>query len=83
MRPALRQASRIESAVALRQADVEHDRVVGLGVASKPALFAVEGAVDGVAGRLQRGRDLAVEVPIVFDNQQAHSLLVSLVPLSS
>ena len=63
--------------VALRQADIEHDGVIGFGVPSKPALFAVEGAVDGVAGSFQRGRHLAVEVPIVFDNQQAHSILVS------
>ena len=59
-------------AVALRQPDVEHDGVVGLGVAEKPALLAVEGAIDGVAGAFQRRGHLAVEVAVVFDNEQAH-----------
>ena len=71
-RPALRQASRTDNAVALGQADVEHDRVIGLGVAEKPALLAVEGAVDRVARRLQRRHDLSVEIAIVFDNKKAH-----------
>ena len=60
-------------AVPLGQADVENDRVVGLGIAAKPALLAVERPVDGVAGRFERGGDLAVEIAIVFDNQQSHS----------
>ena len=60
------------NAVALGQADVEHDRVIGLGVAEKPAFLAVEGPVDGVARRFQRRRDLAVEIAIVFDDEKAH-----------
>ena len=37
-----------------RQADVEHDRVVGFGVAEEMPLLAVEGVVDDVAGIAQR-----------------------------
>jgi hypothetical protein len=55
--------------VALRQAEVQHDRVIGLGVAEEPAVFAVERPVDRVACGLERGGNLAVEIAIVFDNQ--------------
>ena len=40
--------------VHLRQADIEHHRVVGLGVAEEMPLLAVEGDVDGIAGLGQR-----------------------------
>ena len=60
--------------VALGQADVEHDRVIGLGIAAKPALLAVESAVDRIARRLERGGHLAIEIAIVFDNQKSHAL---------
>ena len=43
-------------AVLLWQADIEHDRIIGLGIAAKPALLAVEGAVDRIARGLKRGR---------------------------
>jgi hypothetical protein len=59
-------------AVAFGQADVEHDRVIRLGVAEKPAFLAVKCAVDGIAGRLQSRNDLSIEIAIVFDNEQAH-----------
>ena len=58
-------------AVHLRQADVEDDRVVGLGLAEVMALLAVEGAVDHIAGVGQRGGELAVEVGIVLDDEEA------------
>ena len=58
-------------AVHLGQADVEDDRVVGLGLAEVMALLAVEGAVDHVAGIGQRGRELAVEIGVVLDDEQA------------
>ncbi len=61
------------NAVPLGKADVEHNCVVRLGVAAEPALLPVERPVDGVARGLQRGRNLAVEISIVFDNQQSHS----------
>ena len=69
-------APRLEDrdAVALGQADVEHDRVIGLGVAAKPAFLAIESAVDRIARRLERGGDLAIEIAIVFDNQKSHPL---------
>ena len=59
-------------AVPLGQADVENDRVIGLGIAQKPALLSVEGLVHGVARRFQRSGHLSVEIAIVFDNQKPH-----------
>ena len=71
-------APRLEDrdAVAFGQADVEHDRVIGLGVAAKPALLAIESAVDRIARGLQRGGDLPIEIAIVFDNQKSHALVL-------
>ena len=43
----------------MRQADVEHDGVIGLGVAEEVALLAVLGGVDDIAGLLQRRRRAA------------------------
>ena len=43
-------------AVQLRQADVENDDIVGLGVAEEVAFLAVEGGIDGIAGARQRRR---------------------------
>ena len=60
--------------VAFGQANVEHDCVVRLCVAAKPAFLAVEGAIDRVARSLERSRHLTVEIPIVFDNQKPHEL---------
>src|SRR5271166_5189473 len=62
-------------AVALRQAEIEYDRVIGLGVALKPALFPVERAVDRVTGGLEGSGNLPVEIAIVFDNQKSHQSL--------
>ena len=60
-------------AVHLGQADVEDDGVIGLGLAEIMALLAVEGAVHHVAGIGQRGGELAVEIGIVLDHEEAHS----------
>ena len=59
-------------AVHLREADVEHDHVVGLSVAKVIAFFAVECCVDGIAGVAQRGDELAVQVFIILDDKDAH-----------
>ena len=59
------------NAVHLRQADVEDDGVVGLGLAEIMALLAVEGAVDDIAGVGQRGGELAVEIGVVLDDEEA------------
>ena len=59
-------------AVHLRQADVEDDDVVGLGLAEEVALLAVEGGVDGVAGIRQRGDELAVEIAVILYDKDAH-----------
>ena len=60
-------------AVLLRQAEIEHHGVVGLGVAEKMPLLAVEGGIDGVAGLAQRGDELAVKVRIVLDDEKPQS----------
>ena len=60
-------------AVHLRQADVEDDRVVGLGFAEKVALLAVEGAVDHIARVGERGRELPIEVGIVLDDEETQA----------
>src|ERR1700747_3440191 len=59
--------------VAFGQADVEHDRVIRLGVAAKPASLAVERAADGIARSLEGRGYLTVEIPIVLDNQKPHT----------
>ena len=61
-------------AVHLRQADVEDHRVIGLGLAEVMALLAVEGAIDDIAGVGQRGGELAVEVGVVLDDEEAQRL---------
>ncbi len=61
------------NAVHLRQADIEHDRVIGLAVAEKVPLLAVERAIDHVAGVGQRRRELAIEIGIVFNDEQAQA----------
>ena len=63
------------NAVHLRQADIEDDRVVGLGLAEIMALLAVKGAVDHVAGLGQRRGKLAVEIGIVLDDEEPHGVL--------
>ena len=60
-------------AVHLRQADVEHDGVVGLAVAEIVPLLAVEGAVDDIAGVGQRRGELAVQIRIVLNDEQAQA----------
>ena len=59
-------------AVDFRQPQIQHHRIVGLGVAEEMALLAVEGGVDGVVGLAQRGDELAVQVFIVLDYEYAH-----------
>ena len=56
-------------AVDLRQAEIEDDRVIGLGLAEEAAVLAVESLVDRVARMLEGGDDLAVEVPVVLDDE--------------
>ncbi len=61
-------------AVHLGQAGVEDDDVVGLGLAEEEALLAVEGGIDGVAGIGQRRDQLAIEIAIILDDQNAQGL---------
>jgi hypothetical protein len=59
-------------AVLLRQSNIKDDRVIGFGIAEKVPLLPVTRAIDGVAGFLERGHELAIEIGIIFDDQDAH-----------
>ena len=62
-------------AVHLRQADVEHHRVVRLGVAEEMAFLAIIGAVDDIA-RIGKGiRQLPVQVLVILDDEYAHGII--------
>ena len=54
------------------QAEVEDDGVIGLGIAEEMALLAVGREVDGVAGVTERRLELARQVGIIFDDEDAH-----------
>ena len=73
VRPSRRHCSSTRKPVELRQADVEHHRVVGLGVAEEVPLLAVEGVVDDIAGVAQRLAELLVQVAVVLDDENAHA----------
>src|SRR5665647_3990053 len=64
------------NAVHFGQADVENDRVVGFRLAEIMALFAVESAVDHVAGIGQRGGELAIEIGVVLNDEEAQVLVL-------
>ena len=59
-------------AVHLRQADVEDDDVVRLGVAEEIALLAVRRGVDGVARIRQRGDELTVQIFVILYDKDTH-----------
>ena len=62
------------NAVLFGQAQIQDDGIIRLGVAQKPSFFAVEGAVDGIAGLRKRRNDLTIEVFVVLDDEQPHVL---------
>ena len=70
-------------AIHARQAEIEDDGAVVLGVAQEPGFFAVARGLDHIAGGLQRALDVGRDPPVVFDKQQAHyfSLTCSILPL--
>jgi hypothetical protein len=52
----------------LRQADIEHDGIIGFGIAEEVAFLAIKRHIDCVTGFGQRFLELAIEIGIVFDN---------------
>ena len=58
VKPALAPAAQQRQAVDLRQAEIEHDGVVALGLAEKLGALAVGGAVHGVARLAERRGEL-------------------------
>ena len=71
-RPFSRQRLRTDRPSMPRQAEIEHDRAVVLGVAAKPRLLAVRRRFDDVAGRAERPLDLGRDSRIVLDHEHAH-----------
>jgi hypothetical protein len=61
-------------AVDLRQAEIEDDCIIRLGLAEEAAVLAVERLVDGVARMLEGGDDLAIEVFVVLDDEKTHAI---------
>jgi hypothetical protein len=59
-------------AVHFRQAEIEHDCVIGLGVAEEMPLLAVGGRIDHVAGLAQGFLELTLQIGIVFNQEYAH-----------
>jgi hypothetical protein len=58
--------------VDFRQAEVEHDRVVGLGRRQEVGALAVACAIDGVAGVAEGQRELLGQHRFVFHHEHAH-----------
>lgn len=60
------------NAIQLRQADIEDDGVIGLGVAEVMPLFAVECLIDDITGLFQGVGQLTIEIGIVLNNENTH-----------
>ena len=63
-------------AVHFRQTDIKNDRVVGFGFAEIMAFLAIEGAIDDIAGVGQRSGELAIEIRIVLDHEEAQGIIL-------
>ena len=59
-------------AVDLGQAEIEHDGVIGFGVAEVPAFLAVIGDIDDEARGLQRLLQAERQRRLVLDDQESH-----------
>ena len=64
-------------AVHLGQAQVQHHRVIGLGVAQEMAFLAVQAVVDHIAGIGQRLLQQPLQVLVVFHQKNAHATSVN------
>ncbi len=62
--------------VLLGQADIQHDGVIGLGLPEEKTLFAVIGAIDGIAASFERGDELAIQNPCRPRHQKTHVRLL-------
>lgn len=60
------------NAIQLRQADIENDRVIGLGIAEIMPFLAVECLIDNITGFFQRIGQLPIEIGIVLNNENTH-----------
>ena len=73
-RPSRRQDCKHRHAVHLGEAQIEYHGVVGLVVAEIMPFLAVMRTVDDVAGLFERGHDLAVQILVVFNDEQSQRL---------
>ena len=62
-------------AIHLRQAQVEHHRVVSLGSSQELGLLPVAGQVDGIPRLTQHPAKLFSQNDFVFDDQDPHTFL--------
>ncbi|MNZ72442.1 hypothetical protein D3C78_908210 [compost metagenome] len=60
------------NAIQLRQADIENDRVIGLGIAEIMPFLAVKCLIDNITGFFQRVGQLPIEIGIVLNNENTH-----------
>jgi hypothetical protein len=59
--------------VNLREAEVQHHRVVRLRLCQEIGVFTVGGSVHRIAGLTKRGRQLLGQALLVFSNQNSHA----------
>jgi hypothetical protein len=70
--PAIEQTEAVDA----RQAEIEHDGVVALGLREKVAALAIRRDVHGVAGFAERRCHMLSQTRLVFDDQHSHTLRV-------
>ena len=58
--------------VHLGQAEIQHDDIIGFGIAQEMAILAIQRGVHGIAGILKGTPKLAVQVRIVFNDKRTH-----------
>ena len=58
--------------VHLGQAEIEDDRIIGLGRAEIMAVLAIGGEIDRITGAFEGGAQLAAQIGFVLDDQDPH-----------
>ena len=69
-----------------REAEIENDEVVGLGIAAKPGVLAIGGMIDDIASAGQRRFHVTGDPRLVLDNENAHqssSSILRILPVAA
>src|SRR5690348_39201 len=66
------------NAVHFRQANIEDHSIVGFGLPEIMTLFAVERAIDDISGVGQRSGELAIEIGVILDHEEAQGIFLRL-----